>query len=316
MRRILLTAFILSLLTACAARTAAPTATLPPVPTETATMIVAETQTLVPPTNTPEPTTPPKIETRLNPIYETPLVEVTNEQGATIKMKVITDATLDPVITALKIHEGWKNKEGLTSEQALAKFVAMSVYRVVVENNGYTGTYEEYMADLAKAQESGSLEDWRKVQITTKVDDWGTEQYDAKKTTMFPFYIDKGMKMPDDVRMFTELDLAAVKVKDNNSGKILEEGKYEITAGTYGFGTSLSPDGILYGVVGIATARINDFARGYLTCSFIVYWSNSFLDGAVPIKMTTISSSENKEIAQILISDVGNVKSKSVFDDK
>lgn len=312
MRRILLTAFILSLLTACAARTAAPTATLPPVPTETATMIVAETQTLVPPTNTPEPTTPPKIETRLNPIYETPLVEVTNEQGATIKMKVITDATLDPVITALKIHEGWKNREGLTSEQALAKFAAMSVYRVAVENNGYTGTYEKYMTDLAMAQDSGLLEDWRKVQITAKVDDWGTEEYDANNTTMFPFYVDKEMEIPDDVRVFNALDLAAVKVKSSNSGKILKEGKFEISGGKYGFGTGLDRDGILHGVVGIATGNINKTTGGYLVAGYMSLWSDSFVIGNSDVIKSGYYY--NSDMCDIIMSNVKDLQTENVFE--
>ena len=312
MRRKLLTAFILFLLTACTAQTPAPTATLPPAPTETATMIVAETKTPVLPTNTPEPTSPPKVETRLNPIYETPLVEIVNDQGATIKVKVITDATLDPVITALKIHEGWKNREGLTSEQALAKFAAMSVYCVAVENNGYVGTYEEYMADLAKAQESGLLEDWRKVQIAAKVDDWGTQEYDARATTMFPFYVDKGMEVPDE-KVFREIDFAAVKVKSSNTDKILEVGKYEVISGDYGFGTSLTPDGILHGIVGIPTATMSSTRPGFKVGQYMSLWADSLCRGTANV--IRMGYYENEKLMQILVSNVDNAHSESAFDD-
>ena len=229
MRSIFIITIILFLLTACGA------AAQPAAPTAAWTAAISPTNTLVPtetPTSTPTES-PAPAESDLRPAYtETIAGELL---GVKITTNLITDESLDPIITAIKINDHYTNSEGKNSKDALTEFTARTFYKVWLKKGGVDGTgtktdvtFEEYMAMWAEAQASGREEDWREVQITIKANDIATEGYEPIPTTIWFGYTGVA---PEGVRAIDEFDIAFIKGNKVKNIDIVEI-NYNIGLGT------------------------------------------------------------------------------------
>lgn len=213
MKRLLLSLIIFSslILTACAS---VPIATM--VPGETPVPSPSPTNT---PTASPTETPAPKAaEIDIKPVYtEKAAGELL---GVKITTNLITDASLNPTISRIERDDSYKNYD-----EAMTEFTAKTFYYIALKKGGIDGTgiknedgtvsaFEQYMAMWDKAQESGSEEDWRKVQVTIKLNDIATEGYETNPTVVWPMYT--GDQIPNGVRAITEFNIVLFKSGDRS----------------------------------------------------------------------------------------------------
>lgn len=193
----------------------------------------------------------PEAKSDLNPVYaETISGELL---GVSITTNLITDESLDPIITAIKINPNFHNSEGKNSQEAITEFTARTFYKVWLKKGGVDGTgpktdvtFEDYMAMWAEAQASGREEDWRAVQITIKANDIATEGYEPVSTTIWFGYSNTA---PEGVRAINEFDIAFVK--GNKVENINSPEGYSI-----GMGTNLDKNRLVI-YIGLQTTNIN-----------------------------------------------------------
>jgi len=191
---------LLALLTACAPAapenrpTGAPENRSTPTPPPTATPTEAPTAT---------PTEAPAEQIDLKPNYEQKVA--VEYMGVQINASLITDQSLDPVITKVTV-----------GEKAYAEFIARSLYKVWLKKGGPDGTgpataatFEQFMALWATAQQSGQEADWRQVQIKNIwANDIPTPGYEQHPYTIW--FMHAG-ETPEDVRGISTLSIALVR---------------------------------------------------------------------------------------------------------
>jgi len=192
---------LLALLTACAPAAPQPTAT----PENRATATPENTPT-PPPTATETPTaTPteaPAEQIDLKPNYEQKVA--VEYMGVQINASLITDQSLDPVITKVTV-----------GEKAYAEFLARSLYKVWLKKGGPEGTgpataatFEQFMALWSTAQQSGQEADWRQVQIKKIwANEIATPGYEQHPYTIW--FMHAG-ETPEDVRGVEKFTIALV----------------------------------------------------------------------------------------------------------
>jgi len=216
---------LLALLTACAP--AAPENRPTGTPENRATATPENTLT-PPPTATEAPTaTPteaPAEQIDLKPNYEQKVA--VEYMGVQINASLITDQSLDPVITKVTV-----------GEKAYAEFLARSLYKVWLKKGGPEGkgpataaTFEQFMALWATAQQSGQEADWRQVQIKNIwANEIATPGYEQRPYTIWFMYAGE---TPEDVRGISNLSIALVKTSRMKNITVFENNPYGQGIGT------------------------------------------------------------------------------------
>ena len=124
--------------------------------------------------------------------------------GVQINASLITDQSLDPVITKVTV-----------GEKAYAEFLARSLYKVWLKKGGPEGTgpataatFEQFMALWSTAQQSGQEADWRQVQIKKIwANEIATPGYEQHPYTIW--FMHAG-ETPEDVRGVEKFTIALV----------------------------------------------------------------------------------------------------------
>jgi len=207
---------LLALLTACAPAapenrpTGAPENRSTPTPPPTATPTEAPT---------PTPTEAPAEQIDLKPNYEQKVA--VEYMGVQINASLITDQSLDPVITKVTV-----------GEKAYAEFIARSLYKVWLKKGGPEGsgpatdtTFEQFMALWATAQQSGQEADWRQVQIKNIwANEIATPGYEQHPYTIW--FMHEG-ETPEDVRGISEMSIALVKTSRMKNITAFNDNEYD-----------------------------------------------------------------------------------------
>lgn len=159
------------------------------------------------PTSTPVSTTTPErtaiVEIDLKPNYAQ---EVSREfMGVKINASLITDKSLDPVITKVTV-----------GDEAYAEFIARSIYKVWLSKGDINGNgpvvdtnFEQFMELWAVAQKSGKEEDWRKVQVKNiSANDLATDGYNQNYYDVW--FMHDG-KVPKDITSINKISIVLMK---------------------------------------------------------------------------------------------------------
>jgi len=210
---------LLALLTACAP--AAPENRPTGAPENRSTPTPPPTATEAP---TPTPTEAPAEQIDLKPNYEQKVA--VEYMGVQINASLITDQSLDPVITKVTV-----------GEKAYAEFLARSLYKVWLKKGGPEGTgpataatFEQFMALWATAQQSGQEADWRQVQIKNIwANEIATPGYEQHPYTIWFMHAGETL---EDVRGISEMSIALVKTKRMKNITVFGDNVYDMGMGT------------------------------------------------------------------------------------
>ena len=221
---------LLALLTACAP--AAPENRPTGAPENRSTPTPPPTATEAP---TPTPTEAPAEQIDLKPNYEQKVA--VEYMGVQINASLITDQSLDPVITKVTV-----------GEKAYAEFIARSLYKVWLKKGGPDGTgpataatFEQFMALWATAQQSGQEADWRQVQIKNIwANEIATPGYEQHPYTIW--FMHAG-QTPEDVRGISKMSISLVNGADVKN--ITNFSDKQKSSGYLGMGTNFD-GGTLY----------------------------------------------------------------------
>jgi len=228
LKRLTLLMVLLALLTACAP--AAPENRPTGTPENRSTLTPPPTAT---PTEAPTPTATeaPVEQIDLKPNYEQKVA--VEYMGVQINASLITDESLDPVITKVTV-----------GEKAYAEFLARSLYKVWLKKGGPEGsgpatdtTFEQFMALWATAQQSGQEADWRQVQIKNIwANDIPTPGYEQHPYTIW--FMHAG-QTPEDVRGISQMSVAFISIGSSRNITVMnEEG--------WGMGTNIFSDNLYF----------------------------------------------------------------------
>ena len=242
---------LLALLTACAP--AAPENRPTGTPENRSTLTPPPTAT---PTEAPTPTATeaPVEQIDLKPNYEQKVA--VEYMGVQINASLITDQSLDPVITKVTV-----------GEKAYAEFIARSLYKVWLKKGGPDGTgpatattFEQFMALWATAQQSGQEADWRQVQIENIwANEIPTPGYEQHPYTIW--FMHAG-ETPEDVRGISTLSIALVKTRKMKNITAYEDSEYNS-----GKGINIE-DGKMYLYAGLPSAPYNSGRTANFIASF------------------------------------------------
>jgi len=147
----------------------------------------------------------------LNPVYETGTI--TKEiMGVQISYNLITDASLDPVITQISINPNFRNYKGQSSEEAIAEYLARTFFKVwwtkgEIKHEGQPteADFAAYMEDWTKAQKGEGP--WEKVGFKIFANDLATAGYKQEEVTIWPM---SSEETPEGIRAINEFVIAFV----------------------------------------------------------------------------------------------------------
>jgi len=276
LKRLTLLIVLLALLTACAP--AAPENRPTGTPENRSTPTPPPTATEAP---TATPTEAPAEQIDLKPNYEQKVA--VEYMGVQINASLITDQSLDPVITKVTV-----------GEKAYAEFIARSLYKVWLKKGGPDGTgpataatFEQFMALWSTAQQSGQEADWRQVQIKNIwANDIPTPGYEQHPYTIW--FMHEG-ETPEDVRGISKMSIALVKTSRMKNITAFND------VYSTGMGTNID-DGKMYSYAGLPSDPYNSGRTANFVASF-----NWFLIRNSGSYLSIESAKIEKELKAILL---------------
>jgi len=268
---------LLALLTACAPAapenrpTGAPENRSTPTPPPTATEAPTAT-----------PTEAPAEQIDLKPNYEQKVA--VEYMGVQINASLITDQSLDPVITKVTV-----------GEKAYAEFLARSLYKVWLKKGGPDGTgpataatFEQFMALWATAQQSGQEADWRQVQIKNIwANEIPTPGYEQHPYTIW--FMHAG-ETPEDVRGISEMSIALVKTK-----RMKNITAFNNSSTDSGMGINIE-DGNMYFYAGLSNSHYSSIK----TAVYMTFFKWFLINNSSSLLSSRITARED-ELEKILI---------------
>ncbi len=238
------------------------------IPTETATLSpVPPTSTLIPPLETPLPTTTqisvPESDLNWGYINSHSLLlpEVVEANGVQMRVKIGFDESIQSLISKVQLHDNWRSDAGFTAEQIPAIYMQYVYYAVWIENQKSKNTgnatidFSTYVEWVAQAQKSGVADDWDRVAIDILAND-ATTPYKLEKMRVAPMFIEGG-SLPAGVRPLKTHDLITVKASRVINIEILKDPNIE--AQVQGQGNTLQPDGTMVTYMSPYTSNPNQF---------------------------------------------------------
>lgn len=213
--------------------------------------ILSREATLVPATETKTPETPASAtltsEPSPTPVQEIDLkpnyTETISHEfvGVMINAQLITDKSLDPVIT-----------EVFVPEATYAEFIARTIFKTWWKkgNEPHQGLQTEadfraFMENWARAQETNEPADWAKVQLN---DIWANDLNDGNGYQQQPYTVwpmAEG-ETPEGVRGITNLGIALVRTSRMDNITVFDNNAYDQS-----FGTNLDDKGNLFIYIGM-----------------------------------------------------------------
>jgi len=233
-------------------------------------------------TATATPTEAPAEQIDLKPNYEQKVA--VEHMGVQINASLITDQSLDPVITKVTV-----------GEKAYAEFLARSLYKVWLKKGGPDGTgpatdttFEQFMALWATAQQSGQEADWRQVQIKNIwANEIATPGYEQHPYTIW--FMHEG-ETPEDVRGISNLSIALVKTPRMKNITADTDGTY-----TAGMGINIE-NGKMYFYAGLS----NSHYSAKKTANYMSFF-NWFLNKNSDILLSLKGTQGDDELEEILV---------------
>lgn len=191
--------------------TSIPTQTLIPTSTSTATQVPTATATLI-------------VEKDLQPAFVEKISQT--YENVEINLSIITDESMkgfSPHIEKVYINPHFSNSNGENSKEALAHFVALTLYKKwqlnqKLKKSGFDMDFDSYLQLWSQAQTSNDPIDWEKVQLDNV---WANDLndgngYKQQNYTVWPMYTGDLDQIPKDILAMSEISVVIRRVSKKN----------------------------------------------------------------------------------------------------